>query len=179
MPSKPYVLLRKALERTSKAAIAKFAWHGRERLGLLRIREDAIVLHAMRWDDEVRDPAALAPGQVEVSEEEIQRAELLMDSMIRDDLEGDEFVDHYTDALAEVITAKREGKELPEMPETAAPAGEVVDLMAALEESVKKARVSRGEDAEVHELPKKKTAAKKASGKKPASKKKAKAAGSS
>lgn len=36
---KPYTLLRKALERSSKVAVAKFAWHSRERLGLLRIRE--------------------------------------------------------------------------------------------------------------------------------------------
>ncbi|MFD1661532.1 Ku protein [Streptomyces caeni] len=54
--AKPYALLRKALERTSKAAVAKFAWHGRERLGLLRVRDEAIVLHAMRWPDEIRDP---------------------------------------------------------------------------------------------------------------------------
>lgn len=36
---KPYTRLRKALERSSKVAVAKFAWHGRERLGLLRVRE--------------------------------------------------------------------------------------------------------------------------------------------
>ncbi|MFD5949140.1 hypothetical protein ACFWAZ_07875 [Streptomyces collinus] len=50
-----------------------------------------------------------------------------------------------------------------------------MDLMAALEESVQKARVSRGEDAEVQELPKKKTAkkqpAKKTAAKKAATKK--------
>ncbi|WP_418347334.1 hypothetical protein [Streptomyces alfalfae] len=40
-------MLRKALERSSAAAIAKFAWHGRERLGLLRVKEDVIVLHAL------------------------------------------------------------------------------------------------------------------------------------
>lgn len=38
--------------------------------------------------------------------------------------------------------------------------------MAALEESVAKARISRGEEAAVHEMPKKKTA-KKAAARKP------------
>ncbi|WP_346427608.1 Ku protein [Streptomyces sp. AcE210] len=56
--NKPYTLLRTALERNSKAAVAKFAWHGRERLGLLRIKDDAIILHAMRWPDEIRSPRA-------------------------------------------------------------------------------------------------------------------------
>ncbi len=47
--AKPDALLRKALERSSKVAVAKFAWHGRERLGLLRVREGANVLHSMKW----------------------------------------------------------------------------------------------------------------------------------
>jgi hypothetical protein len=48
-PPSPYKLLRQALDRSSRVAIAKYAWSGRERLGLLRLRDDAIVLHAMRW----------------------------------------------------------------------------------------------------------------------------------
>ncbi|MEU3448839.1 Ku protein [Streptomyces thermolilacinus] len=31
--AKPYKLLRDVLTRSDRAAIAKFAWHGRERLG--------------------------------------------------------------------------------------------------------------------------------------------------
>ncbi|WP_444968465.1 Ku protein [Streptomyces phaeochromogenes] len=50
-----------ALERSAKVAIAKYAWSGRERLGLLRVRDDAIVLHAMRWPDEIRSPQELPP----------------------------------------------------------------------------------------------------------------------
>ncbi len=42
--AKPYTLLRKALERSSKVAIAKYAWSGRERPGLLRVRDNVIVL---------------------------------------------------------------------------------------------------------------------------------------
>ncbi|WP_432038641.1 hypothetical protein [Streptomyces cucumeris] len=36
-----------ALERASRVAVARFAWHGRERLGLLRVRGDAIALHGL------------------------------------------------------------------------------------------------------------------------------------
>lgn len=59
--AKPYMLLVRALERSDKVAIAKFAWHNRERLGLLRVREGALVLHAMRWPDEIRSPKPLLP----------------------------------------------------------------------------------------------------------------------
>ncbi|WP_433920929.1 Ku protein [Streptomyces canus] len=167
--AKPYKLLRQALGRSSKVAIAKYAWSGRERLGLLRVRDGAIVLHAMRWPDEVRDPAAVDPPNETVSEEEIEQALALIDRMPQDDLEGSEFTDTYTDALAKIIEAKREGKPLPEAPEPEQP-GKVLDLMAALNESVQQAKASRGEDADVHEMPKKKTAkkqpAKKATAKK-------------
>jgi DNA end-binding protein Ku len=42
--AKPYKLLRQALERSSKVAIAKYAWSGRERLGLLRTGGDHLFL---------------------------------------------------------------------------------------------------------------------------------------
>jgi DNA end-binding protein Ku len=127
------------------------------------IRDDVIVLHTLKWDDEIRDPAAVAPKAVEVSDDEIEGARLLIDHMTCDGLEGPEFVDHYMDALAEVSKAKREGKARPEAPQPQAPAGEVVDLMTALQESVAKAKAkaSRGEDATVHEMPAKKAPARK------------------
>jgi DNA end-binding protein Ku len=158
--AKPYKLLRMALARSSKVAVAKYAWSGRERLGLLRVRDDVIVLHAMRWPDEIRSPEELLPPPIELSDEEIDGALALMDTMTREDLEGEEFQDTYTEALAQIIEAKREHRELPKLQEPEAEPGQIVDLMAALNESVQQARASRGEDADVHELPKKKAAQK-------------------
>ncbi|OUD04720.1 Ku protein [Streptomyces swartbergensis] len=169
--AKPYKLLREALARSSKVAVAKYAWSGRERLGLLRVRDDVIVLHAMRWPDEIRDPSELLPPPVEVTDEEIDSALALMDSMTSDDLEGEEFQDSYTEAIAQLLDAKREHREPPHMEEPEAKPGQIVDLMAALNESVQQARASRGEDADVHEMPKKKAAAKKQPAKKAAAKK--------
>ncbi len=107
---------------------------------------------------------ARPPPPTEVSEAEIEGALALMDTMTVDELEGPEFQDRYTEAIAQVIEAKREDKPLPQAPEPEQPAA-VLDLMAALQESVSKAKASRGESAgpaEVHELPQpKKTAAKK------------------
>ncbi|MEU6071931.1 Ku protein [Streptomyces sp. NPDC047082] len=164
---KPYKLLVQALGRSSKVAVVKYAWSGRERLGLLRVRGDALVLHAMRWPDEVRDPSELSLPVVDVDEQEIEGALALMDTMARDDLEGPEFRDEYTEALERVIEAKREEKPLPKATEPEARPGTVLDLMAALNESVAQAKASRREDADVHELPKK-AAAKKTVEKQPA-----------
>ncbi|MFF0290051.1 Ku protein [Streptomyces sp. NPDC005262] len=177
--AKPYVLLRRALERTSKAAIAKFAWHNRERLGLLTFRDDALVLHSMKWPDEVRAPDELAPDAIDLDEDEIKRAMALIDSMAADDLSS--YRDHYREALEEVIEAKREGQELPEpAAKEDKGTGGVVDLMEALAASVQRAKESRGEtgeDATVHEMkPRKKAAAKKTAKRAPAKKAAAKKA---
>ncbi|MEV6115786.1 Ku protein [Streptomyces sp. NPDC052109] len=173
--AKPYKLLVQALGRSAKVAVAKYAWSGRERLGLLRVRDDVLVLHAMRWPDEIRDPIDLLPPAVEVSEQEIEGALALMGTMTVDELVGPEFQDRYTEAMAQLIEAKREVKPLPEAPEPEQPT-QVLDLMAALNESVAKAKASRAQGAgpaEVHELPKpkKKATAKKQPAKKTTAKK--------
>ncbi|MFJ9195458.1 non-homologous end joining protein Ku [Streptomyces globisporus] len=171
--AKPYTLLRKALQRSSKVAVAKFAWHGRERLGLLRIREGAIVLHSLKWPDEVRSPQELAPREVEVGEEEIEQALQLAERMTIEDLSG--FHGEYREALENIIAAKSEGKPLPSPAgEGKQGKGEVVDLMAALNASVKAAKESRGEngeDATVHEMRPSKKTSRKTTAKKTASSK--------
>lgn len=166
--NKPYVLLRRALERSDRAAIAKFAWHGRERLGLLRVKGETIALHALKWPDEVRSPAELAPKDVDLTDDEIDEALLLVDSMTREEpiADADWATDRYTAALEDVIHAKAGGKKPPKAEHEEKSAGKVVDLMDALEQSVQKAKASRsdGGDADVHDLkPKKKTPAKKSS----------------
>ncbi|MYR61276.1 Ku protein [Streptomyces sp. SID625] len=167
--AKPYKLLLQALGRSSRVAVAKWAWHGRERLGILRAKDDVLVLQMMRWPDEIRDAAEVAPPAVSVSEQEIDGALALMDTMAREDLEGPEFQDTYTEALEKIIEAKRERREPAEAPEPETEPSQVLDLMAALNESVARARHSRGEgegEADVHEIhPPKKTAKKQSAGK--------------
>jgi DNA end-binding protein Ku len=168
--AKPYLVLRHALERASRVAVARFAWQGRERLGLLRARGDVIALHGLLWPDEIRDPAAVVPPPVQLDEDEIGEAVALIEAMTRDDLTGPEFTDHYSEALHEVIEAKREDRQMPQAPEPEARPGQLVDLMAALQESVDKARAARGEtgDADQQEapaIPAKKAAVRKTPGK--------------
>ncbi|MFI9754859.1 Ku protein [Streptomyces collinus] len=157
--AKPYTLLREALKRSNKVAIAKFALRGRERLGMLRVVGEAIAMHGLLWPDEVRAPEGLAPDtNVTVRDQELDLADALMDTLGEVDL--DDLHDEYREAVEEVIAAKAAGEALPQAPEPAT-GGKVLDLMAALESSVRAARESRGEDAEhaeVKSLPQRKTA---------------------
>ncbi|MEV6121388.1 Ku protein [Streptomyces sp. NPDC052077] len=141
--AKPYTLLREALKRSDRVAIAKFALRGRERLGMLRVVGDAIAMHGLLWPDEVRAPEGVAPdADVTVRDKELDLADALMDTLGEIDL--DDLHDEYREALEEVIAAKSAGEAPPESPEPAGH-GKVLDLMAALESSVRAARESRGE----------------------------------
>lgn len=168
--AKPYTLLREALKRSHKVAIAKYALRGRERLGMLRVVGDAIAMHGLLWPDEVRAPEGVAPDvDVTVRDKELDLADALMDTLGEVDLA--DLHDEYRAALEEVIAAKAAGEAPPETPEPAK-GGKVLDLMAALENSVRAAKESRGEDAEVTPMPRR-AAAKKPTpaAKKPAAKK--------
>ncbi|MGW2237250.1 non-homologous end joining protein Ku [Streptomyces sp. NPDC001759] len=159
--AKPYTLLREALKRSNKVAIAKFALRGKERLGMLRVVGEAIAMHGLLWPDEVRAPEGVAPDtDVTVNDKELDLADALMDTLGEIDLT--ELHDEYREALEEVVAAKAAGEAPPETPEPAK-GGKVLDLMAALENSVKAARESRGggaeqkAEAEVTRLPARKT----------------------
>ncbi|MDX3539651.1 Ku protein [Streptomyces sp. MB09-01] len=163
--AKPYELLRRALQRSSKVAVAKFAWHNRERLGLLRVLDDVIALHAMLWPDEIRSTDQVPVPDVSVSDEEVDAAVALAETLTGHDMS--QMHDEYRAALEEVIAAKAGGERPPALEPAEPSSAQVVDLMAMLEKSVQDAKTIRGEPATVHPMP----AKKKATAKKPAAKK--------
>jgi DNA end-binding protein Ku len=138
--ARPYTLLREALKRGNRVAIAKFALRGRERLGMLRVVGDAIALHGLLWPDEVRAPEGIAPdADVTLHDKELNLADDLVDALSEVGLE--DLRDEYREAVEEVVAAKISGEALPEAPEPERGV-EVLDLTTALERSV---RAVRGE----------------------------------
>ncbi|MFC5799240.1 Ku protein [Streptomyces formicae] len=145
--AKPYTLLREALKRSKKVAVAKFALRGRERLGMLRVVDDVIAMHGLLWPDEIRRPEGVAPEtEVTIRDAELDLADALMDTLGRVDL--DTLHDDYRAAVEELIAAKAEGVEPSPERAPAAAGGKVIDLMAALESSVKAAKEARGAEGE-------------------------------
>ncbi|MFJ4320581.1 Ku protein [Streptomyces lavendulae] len=163
--AKPYELLPRALERSSKVAVAKFAMRDRERLGLPRVKENVIMLHALRWPDEIRSTSQVPVPDTAVSEQEVDAAVRLAETLAGTGLE--EMRDGYQAALEEVIAAKA-GSGIPPAPgEEILPASAgVVDLMAVLEKSVQDAKATRSEPVTVQGLPARKTAPKRTAAKK-------------
>ncbi|MFD7864746.1 Ku protein [Streptomyces sp. NPDC059783] len=142
--AKPYTLLREALKRSNKVALAKFALRGRERLGMLRVVDDVIAMHGLLWPDEIRAPEGVAPeADVTVRDAELDLADALMDTLGEVDM--DSLHDDYREAVEELIAAKASGEALePAAPDSSG--GKVIDLIAALEGSVRAAKEARGEE---------------------------------
>jgi DNA end-binding protein Ku len=161
--TRPYVLLRDALENAGQVAITKIAIRQRESLAALRVREGVLVLHTMRWPDEIRRPEfAFLDEDVTVRPQELQMAEALISSM-SGTFDASEFSDDYTAAMTALLEAKQSGGEVQPVPETADPGAAVVDLMSALRRSVERARGGAADDdASATTAPAKKAPAKKA-----------------
>jgi DNA end-binding protein Ku len=129
---RPYALLVEALARHGVIGVCKVALRARERLAVLRPRRGVLVCHTLRWPEEVRDPGDLT-SSAPVTDRELRLAEVLMEELAGVDLA--ELHDDYAAALDQLVTAKMAGRELEAAPE---PEG-VVDLMAALEASIRRA----------------------------------------
>ena len=167
--TKPYVLLRDALERENRMAVVTVSIRTRMTMAVLRVHEGVIVMQTMLWPDEIRKPDfASLDDDAKATKQELAMAELLIEQLAGD-FDPDEYEDDYATALQAVVKAKVEGGEVQVAPKAKDESGEVVDLLAALKRSVDKAKQSRGE-APSEEKPAKKTASKSGSAKKTAKK---------
>ncbi len=169
--TKPYVLLRDALERENRMAVVSVSIRTRMTMAVLRVRDGVIVMQTMLWPDEIRKPDfATLDDDSKATKQELAMADLLIEQLAGD-YDPDEYEDDYAKALDALVKAKVEGGEVQAPPESKDESGEVVDLLAALKRSVDRAKASRGEDTDEEEKPAKKSADTKAPAKKTAAKK--------
>jgi DNA end-binding protein Ku len=128
-----YALLRDALERSGRVAIAQVALRQREALATLRSRDGVLVLETLLWPDEVRAADfGFLDEDIEVRSQELRMATSLIDSMTVD-FDPEEYHDGYREALQELVDAKVEGREVvqPEAEEEAGPPTSLADALKA------------------------------------------------
>ena len=139
---KAFMLLRQALERTGRAAVAKVAIRDKENLCLVRPYQDVLTMETMLYANEIRSTQGLTADAAPVSPKELQMAVSLIENL-SDQFDPQRYHDEYQAALKQVIDAKVQGAPLPEAP---AEQGEkVVDLMEALRASVEATRKKSGQ----------------------------------
>jgi DNA end-binding protein Ku len=173
---KPYALLVRAMEESGKVGIARFVMRSKQYLAALRPKEGRLMLSTMVYADEVVPDEQVAEFQgldgIDLSDRELTMAQQLIESL-SNAFEPERFRDEYRDRVLELIERKSAGvEEIVEAPAAIEPT-KVVDLMAALEASVKEAQEARKGAPEPAAASAKKATKKKAPAKKKAAAKSA------
>jgi DNA end-binding protein Ku len=140
---KPYQLLRAAMEDRGLVAIGTVVMRNKQYLTAIRPLQGALAMSTMRFADEVvpRSDVDGVPDRRSKPEPKMLRmATQLVDSLTSDWNPG-QYHDTFTEELRARIRAKRSGRKVTSEPKEAEP--KVIDLMQALEESVKGARGTR------------------------------------
>jgi DNA end-binding protein Ku len=137
-----YLLLCEALQRSGRVAVVKIALRQRESLGVLRIRDQVIVLETMLWPDEIRTPDfPFLHQDVELSEAEIGEATELVETLSEPFVPA-EHTDSYRSALRSLVQAKIDGNELVQ-PAAAQQESGAADLLGALRSTVADRKMPR------------------------------------
>jgi len=130
-----YRVLLAALEKAEKVGIGRFVLRTREQLVALRPRGGALILHTMRFADEVVDRSDLRVPALRraPTPKEIEMAQALVDTLATD-WRPSRFKDRYTADVMRLIRRKAKGEEIELPPEQEPEAPD--DLAAALEASL-------------------------------------------
>ena len=141
---KPYQLLRAAMEDRGLVAIGTVVMRNKQYLTAVRPLDGALAMSTMRFADEVVPRSSV--DEVPARRTKPDPKMLRMATQLVDSLTGDwdpgRYHDTFTEELRERIKAKEAGKEIVAEPEEQAE-GRVVDLMEALEASLKGAKGKR------------------------------------
>ncbi|MDQ6853588.1 MAG: Ku protein [Actinomycetota bacterium] len=144
--AKPYKLLLDAMTDLQRVAVGRVVLRGKEHLVAIRPLDGALCVETMRYADEVIPVESLdgLPGEdVSPNEKELEMARQLIEALAGD-FEPEKYHDEYREQVNELIEKKAAGEEIVAEPMTEEPA-KVVDLMAALEESLARAGRGQGE----------------------------------
>jgi len=133
---KSYNLLLKALKKTGKLGVATFVMRQKEHLSLVGIYKDALVLHVIRFEDEIRDPTELKITKTRVKAKEVDMAVSLIEQYTSN-FDFKKYKDVYNDQLMKIIESKATGKK-PEVENYEAKPTPADDLMAKLKASLER-----------------------------------------
>jgi DNA end-binding protein Ku len=151
VPSEPlgdqaYRVVRDALRAKDYAGLGQITMRGKEHLCAVSAYGDGLLLETLSYADEVRSPKPLfsAIEDAPADEDLLAVATQLMERKVAP-FDASAFRDRYDVALRDLIEAKRANKATPRTKAPAEgprPPSNVVDLMAALRNSLKEVRGS-------------------------------------
>jgi DNA end-binding protein Ku len=137
--AKAYRLLVTAMTESGKVAIARVVMRNKEYLVALRPKGEIICMELMHFADELVSVDDLEPPKrSEIGDKELKMAQQLIESLATE-FKPENYRNEYTEKVHALIDRKAEGQEIVTEPAVVEAKGKVIDLMAALEQSLARA----------------------------------------
>jgi DNA end-binding protein Ku len=139
--AKAYALIRDVLDKEKKVAIGPLVFHTREWICLVKPLDKVLVMHRLRFPEEIRDPKELNIPDAQISDKEYKMASQLV-NQLTEPFDPKQFKDEFSAKLLEVIEAKANGKgaKIKQMPVVTAKTQDLMEMLkASLTPSRKKA----------------------------------------
>ena len=130
-----YHLLRAALAKTGRAALARYAARGKGYLVLIRPLAEALVMEQLKHADELRTVDEVPLDICEVNDGELDLAVQIIGQRTNDKFEPENYQDEVRSRVLELIQQKIDGQDIAVSPEEK-PEAKIIDLMEALRQSV-------------------------------------------
>jgi DNA end-binding protein Ku len=136
-----YTILRQAFIKTGKAAIVTLIFYDRERLGLLLAKDGILLLHTLRFSEEIIPRSSIrTPALPQPSPTQIDLATRLVERYTSS-FHSEDYRNQQLDLLHEIIERKAKGlppKRTPEVSQGITPESEVTARMKVLLEDLPK-----------------------------------------
>ena len=158
---KAYALFAAALKEANKDAIAKVTMHNREHVVTIRMAEGGLLLHTLYYVDELHRANKAAVPKDKFTAKELEMAVSLIRHMAAP-FKPEQFHDAYRENVLRLIEDKRKGRKVATVAQPRkAP---VIDLMEALQRSLKSSAPAAEARPKLHrtKAPKKAAARRKA-----------------
>ena len=151
-----YHLLREALAKTKRAALARYAARGKSYLVLVRPLGEGLVMEQLKHEDELRRMDDVPLDVCDVNEGELGLAIQIIEQRANEQFEPNKYKDEVRARTLELIQQKIDGQDISVAPEEK-PEAKIIDLMEALKASVgnkKPGRAAAGPKAVTAKAPK-------------------------
>lgn len=139
LAAEPFAVIRAAMEEMGQVALGRLVMSQRERLVALEPRGKGIVATTLRSHDEVREAKSYFSDipNVRMARDMVDVAKKIM-TQKHAGFDPNKFDDRYEDALRAFIKRKQKGEDVVSSEEPEDETSNVVDLMEALQASLKK-----------------------------------------
>lgn len=131
-----YALLKEALLKTGKAGVASFVLRNKQSPAILRVYDNVILLHRLRFSEEVRSTKEFdLPARNTIKPGELKMAITLI-NQLSDKFNISKYKDTYTEQLMKVIKLKAKGAKVAPAKHLKVVHSTARDLMSQLKESL-------------------------------------------